>query len=82
MKITYQNQELKLRCRMREFMVFEKLNNGTPFEGDDSEDYVKLFFSSIICALGYQPPLDDFLEFLKHNEDALVEFVKENFKID
>ena len=67
MKIAYHEKELNLKCELREFLIFEKLNNGH-------------IFASIISALGYQPPLDDFLEYLEKNEDAFVDFIKENFE--
>lgn len=79
MKITFHDKELELKCELREFMIYERLNNGHIFTGEDAEEYVKLFYSSIIRALGYQPPVDDFLEFIESNEDAFVEFLKENF---
>lgn len=78
MKTTYHNKELTLKCDLREFLIFEKLTNGHVFVGD-TEDYIKLFYASIIQALGYQPPVDEFLEFLEQNEDAFVEFITENF---
>ena len=80
MKITFLNTEIEPKCKMREFLIYEQLNNGLIFTGEDAEEYVKLFYASIINALGYQPAVDDFLEFVEKNEDALVEFIKENFE--
>jgi len=81
MQTTYKEKTISPTVKFREIIIFEHLT-GHAFAGDTAEEMLQLYYAAVIKALGYQPPVDEFLDWVEEKPEDFATFVKENFNTD